>query len=96
MIRLIEILWLALIPLFVYAMWRLFRIYKAKRGQPVTIETRENVILAWTIIASLACMAAGMVYLGVKSEPGAPGGGVYIPPRIENGVITPGRIEQGK
>ena len=45
----------------------------------------------WLFLAGLLLVAAAMAML--ISFSGAPPGGTYQPPRIENGVIKPGRIE---
>ena len=47
----------------------------------------------WTILfaAGLMLVAASFVWWALTS--GEPAGGVYVPPRVEDGVIVPGHVE---
>jgi cytochrome bd-type quinol oxidase subunit 2 len=83
-ILLLDIL-LFLLPFVVYGLY----VYATRRGEEEL--TWKDAPWAWLFLAGVICMVIGLALL--ISFSGEPPGGTYHPPRMENGVIKPGRIE---
>jgi hypothetical protein len=68
-----------------------FAIYLALRAKfPLAVEHWTRGRLSWLALAGLAAAAIGLVALTAFAPRGH---GRYIPARLENGVIVPGRYE---
>lgn len=73
------------------APFALFAIYLLLRDRlSLTLEPWTRLRLSWLTLAGLAAAALGLVALNVFAPRGH---GRYIPARIENGVVQPGRFE---
>ena len=69
----------------------LFAVYLALRARwPLAIEHWTRSRVAALVIAGLAAALAGLIGASLFAPRGQ---GVYIPARVENGVLVPGRIE---
>lgn len=78
-----------LLPFLVYGLY----VYATRQGDADAGEVSlwQNAPWGWLFGIGLLLMAGGIAML--ISFTGAPPGGTYIPPRMEDGVIKPGRIE---
>lgn len=88
MIRVLKILWPALIPLLIYAVWCILRYRKKQRGEEVGPITKP---LFLTLISSLAIAMLCFVFFGAQQ--GANEGRNYVPAHVVDGVVVPGRFE---
>jgi len=69
----------------------LFAVFLALRARfPLAVEHWTRGRLSWLTLAGLAAAALGLMLMNVLAPRGH---GRYIPARIENGVIVPGRFE---
>jgi len=82
---------LFLLPATIFLFWlRTARRRAALTGTPVPV--LPDTPWLWAIIASAIAAVLVMFALGLNS--GEKPGGVYHPPRLENGRIVPGHIER--
>lgn len=88
MLRMLKILWPALIPLLIYAVWCVVRYRRKQRGEEVGPIT-QGLFLA--LLSSLGIAVLCFVFFGVQQ--GANEGHNYTPAHVENGVLVPGRFE---
>jgi len=88
MLRLLKILWPALIPLLIYAGWCVVRYRRKMRGEEVGPIGRG---LFLALLSSLLVAVLCFVVLGAEQH--ATGERAYVPAHVENGTLVPGRFE---
>lgn len=88
MLRILKILWPALIPLLIYAVWCIMRYRKKQRGEEVGPIT-QGLFLA--LASSLAIAVLCFAVFGAQQ--GANEGRNYVPAHVVDGVLVPGRFE---
>ena len=88
MLRLLKILWPALIPLLIYGLWCVRRYRKKQRGEAVGPITQG---LFLTLLSSLLIAVACFAFLGAQQKPSHPTG--YTPTHMEDGKLVPGKLE---
>jgi Na+/H+-dicarboxylate symporter len=82
---LLESLGLFLLPFAVFALY-----LAARLKYPLAVEHWTRGRVSWLALAGLVAALVGLIALNAFAPRGH---GVYIPARIENGVIVPGRFE---
>jgi hypothetical protein len=78
-----------LLPMALYLLWTWFTRKRQAAGAPAY--RLQDGPWFWLILAGVALASAGLVYVALNT--GSKPGGTYIPPRWEDGRISPGRIE---
>lgn len=75
-----------LMPFAAYALWLMMTRRSVTNPDDWQVRT-----IAWLALAGATLMVIVLVIF-VHLEPGRPGG-IYVPPRLENGEIIPGHID---
>lgn len=88
MLRLLKILWPALIPLLIYAGWCIVRYRKKKRGEEVGPITKG---LFLAVLSSLVVAVLCFVLLGAEQK--GTGARAYTPTHVQDGVLVPGSFK---
>ena len=89
MIRIVMMLWPALVPMLVYVVWCVVR-YRSKQAGHEVPPLKGPLFAA--VVASIALAVLSFVVLGLGQE--ANDGKQYHPARYENGVLVPGGFER--
>ncbi len=85
MIRILLILWPALVPLGLYALWCVWRYRRKQAGHAVPPLTHRLYV---TLVASILLAAVSFILLGVEQP--ANEGRSYVPTHYKDGVLVPG------
>jgi len=79
------------LPFAVYFLWRIARAAAAAAGQE-PVRPPYGVLSVIGVLLMVATMAGLAMWSDLNTDPD----GRYVPPRLENGEIRPGRIEPGE
>ncbi|MEM7444285.1 MAG: DUF6111 family protein [Pseudomonadota bacterium] len=71
-----------------FAFWQRRRAIQAGSEQPPPV--LQGTPWFWLILSGFVLFAAGLILLAVFG--GSPPGSVYVPPRMEDGVVVPGHF----
>lgn len=89
MLRVLLMLWPALIPLLFYAVWIARRHARKARGEDVPPITDKLFI---TVVATFAMAALSFLVFGLTQKPNAGTG--YHPVHYKDGVLIPGGMDE--
>ena len=88
MIRILIVLWPALVPLLLYAVWCVVRYRRKQAGNAVPPVTHR---LFMALVATIVLAALCFVLLGAEQQ--GDNGKVYHPAQYKDGALVPGGFE---
>jgi hypothetical protein len=82
------------LPSLVYAAWLVYENRRVAKGGKGTTRRLEEGPWAWLIAGGLVLAVAGAIAAAALSGRGREG--TYVPPRVEDGRVVPGRLEPAR